>query len=412
MSGAGVTVGNILSAFYWCWVLLGSLNASAQNITVRSVLSDPQKQILVAAHRGDWKNYPENSIPAILSCIEKGIDIVEVDVQKTSDGHFILMHDQTLRRTTDGKGRVGKYTRAAITKLYLRDKNGVLTKYHVPTLDTVLALTRGKIILNIDKSSGHFPELLKLIEQYRCGQNVILKGSSTPAYFRSMTDEDRSGTTFMPIINGSYQNIDSFLSISRSPIIEVLLRTDTAMLCSTVGIKNVHERNCGIWYNALFASIAGGHVENDDAVGSWEWFIGHGARVIQTDYPFELMQFLIIKGFHPWPEGFKSVSLVQLPAKNRVVLNTSKDSSGKEIPMAPKFISPDTSFRMNSNEKKTEAIIVRNTASEKKIHTVRKNDTLSEIAERYHISMKKLLSMNPKLKKDSILQIGQKIRVG
>ncbi|MFM8432251.1 MAG: LysM peptidoglycan-binding domain-containing protein, partial [Bacteroidota bacterium] len=60
----------------------------------------------------------------------------------------------------------------------------------------------------------------------------------------------------------------------------------------------------------------------------------------------------------------------------------------------------------------TEAIIVRNTASEKKIHTVRKNDTLSEIAERYHISMKKLLSMNPKLKKDSILQIGQKIRVG
>ena len=59
-------------------------------------LNEDKNKILVAAHRGDWKNFPENSIEGVKSCIDRGVDIIEIDVHKTKDGHFILMHDESV----------------------------------------------------------------------------------------------------------------------------------------------------------------------------------------------------------------------------------------------------------------------------------------------------------------------------
>jgi len=83
---------------------------------------------MVVAHRVDWLNVPENSIPAIQNCIEKGIDIVEIDVRKTKDGQLILMHDKTVNRTTDGNGVITEMTFADIRKLHLRDCQGKTTE--------------------------------------------------------------------------------------------------------------------------------------------------------------------------------------------------------------------------------------------------------------------------------------------
>ena len=56
---------------------------------VVSEIHDPaSKKVLVASHRGDWRNYPENSLPAIRSAIEMGVDIVEIDLALTSDSVF------------------------------------------------------------------------------------------------------------------------------------------------------------------------------------------------------------------------------------------------------------------------------------------------------------------------------------
>lgn len=65
---------------------------------------------MVVSHRGDWRNAPENSLQAIQNCIDMGVDMVEVDLKKTKDGHLIVMHDQTIDRTTTGKGKPENYT--------------------------------------------------------------------------------------------------------------------------------------------------------------------------------------------------------------------------------------------------------------------------------------------------------------
>ena len=52
--------------------------------------------VFVVAHRSDWRHNPENFIPSILRAIEMGVDMVEIDVAKTKDGHFVLSHDGSL----------------------------------------------------------------------------------------------------------------------------------------------------------------------------------------------------------------------------------------------------------------------------------------------------------------------------
>ena len=73
--------------------------------TALAALHDPSsKYVVVVAHRGDWRNYPENSIPAIESCIRMGVDMMELDLKLTKDSILVLSHDHTLNRCTTGSG--------------------------------------------------------------------------------------------------------------------------------------------------------------------------------------------------------------------------------------------------------------------------------------------------------------------
>ena len=84
-------------------------------------LADPTSDYaFVMAHRGDWRNWPENSLEAIESAIAMGCDILELDVAMTRDSQLVLCHDATLDRTTDGHGRIADHTLAEIKELRLR----------------------------------------------------------------------------------------------------------------------------------------------------------------------------------------------------------------------------------------------------------------------------------------------------
>ncbi len=74
-------------------------------------------QTYVCAHRGDVKNAPENTIPAIKSAVKKGVQMIEFDVRMTKDGHLVLMHDETVNRTTNGKGKVSELSSDEIYSL-------------------------------------------------------------------------------------------------------------------------------------------------------------------------------------------------------------------------------------------------------------------------------------------------------
>src|SRR5688500_19729358 len=73
-----------------------------QVVSVTARLADPRP--LVIAHRGCWRQPAENSLAAIAACAALGVDMVEIDLRQTKDGVIVLLHDDSLERTTSLSG--------------------------------------------------------------------------------------------------------------------------------------------------------------------------------------------------------------------------------------------------------------------------------------------------------------------
>ncbi len=106
---------------------------------------------LVSAHRGgSYPGFPENSIEAMENVIAHTPAIIEFDVAITKDSVLVLMHDNSVDRTTTGEGRVSEFTFEEIRNLKLVDIDGQVTAYQVPTLEEVLDWGRGKVLFTVD----------------------------------------------------------------------------------------------------------------------------------------------------------------------------------------------------------------------------------------------------------------------
>ena len=82
-----------------------------------AVLSPDDGAVLVIAHRGGKQLWPENTLLAFRKATELGVDMLEMDVWATADGVPVVIHDETVERTTDGQGRVGEFTLVQLKRL-------------------------------------------------------------------------------------------------------------------------------------------------------------------------------------------------------------------------------------------------------------------------------------------------------
>ncbi|WP_286831431.1 MULTISPECIES: glycerophosphodiester phosphodiesterase family protein [Kordiimonas] len=115
----------------------------------------PLRIPLVSHHRGaPAPGFAENSIEAMQNALRYGPGLMEVDVAQLADGTLILMHDNTLDRTTTGKGRVAEAVWPDIAPLTLVDQEGRNTGHRVPKLSDVLRWTTGRAILTLDIKTG------------------------------------------------------------------------------------------------------------------------------------------------------------------------------------------------------------------------------------------------------------------
>ena len=71
----------------------------------------------VIAHRGGWRLWPENTLYAFQHAIDLGVDMLEMDIRSTKDGHIVVFHDETVTRTTNGNARVNDLTLAELKQL-------------------------------------------------------------------------------------------------------------------------------------------------------------------------------------------------------------------------------------------------------------------------------------------------------
>src|SRR5262249_10011530 len=107
--------------------------------------------IVVVAHRGYARLAPENTLSAFRAAIEVGADFAELDVQETSDGVVVVLHDRDLMRLAGDPRRISDISFAEARKLDLGRRAGPeFAGERIPTLAEAIALARGKIKLQIE----------------------------------------------------------------------------------------------------------------------------------------------------------------------------------------------------------------------------------------------------------------------
>ena len=112
---------------------------------------DPERDIIVSGHRGGMMpGYPENCIESCEKTLSMMPTFFEIDFSFTKDSVMVLMHDLTIDRTTDGKGRVADYTYEELQRFRLVDRDGNVTDYRIPTLAEVLEWGKDKVAFNFD----------------------------------------------------------------------------------------------------------------------------------------------------------------------------------------------------------------------------------------------------------------------
>lgn len=125
--------------------------------------------MIVTSHRGAGFLEPENTLRAIRRAIDLGADQVEIDVHLTKDGSLVLMHDETVDRTTNGQGKVSELTFSEIRQLDAGQGE------QIPTLEEVLALTDGKITPQIElKGPGVAAAVINTLHTLQSTNKVIL----------------------------------------------------------------------------------------------------------------------------------------------------------------------------------------------------------------------------------------------
>lgn len=158
----------------------------------------PDWDIVVVAHRGLSPGYPENTLSAFRSAIELGADVIEVDLQATKDGIIVLLHDDTVDRTTDGQGFVSNYTFAELRQLDAGSHAGLeFVGDLIPTLEEALNLViplGGQLLLDVKDSDALDCEaVVRLVEQHDAVLDVIVGARSVEdvRLFRSLNPNIR-----------------------------------------------------------------------------------------------------------------------------------------------------------------------------------------------------------------------------
>ncbi|MBM7604575.1 glycerophosphoryl diester phosphodiesterase [Metabacillus crassostreae] len=163
---------------------------------------------LIFGHRGAAGSFPENTMLSFDEAIQAGAHGIELDVQMTKDGVIVVIHDETVDRTTNGKGFIKDLDYKEITMLdashsFLQFSG----KVRIPTLEEVLewSVANPSILVNIELKNGivEYPELeektIKLVTKYKLEDKVILSSFNHYSLVkcRSISDEIKTAILFM-----------------------------------------------------------------------------------------------------------------------------------------------------------------------------------------------------------------------
>lgn len=243
---------------------------------------------IVIGHRGNSGVAPANTLVSFEQAIAFGVDMIEVDVQCTRDGHIVLIHDDTVDGTTNGTGIVSEMTFDEIRRLDAGSWKD--TKYSgekVPRFEEMLELARGRVMVNLDiKNPRAIPQMVSLLRRERMLYDVVVSGSTE----RNATLV-RAEESALPVLM-DFDKAQQKLSESLPPYEFARACVERALRGGFVGLNPGHR-----FVTPEFVREARRH-----GLGVWTWTVDDSARMaelaawnvdaITSNYPERLIQTL------------------------------------------------------------------------------------------------------------------------
>ena len=248
-------------------------------------------RILVAAHRAENSDFPENSIAAMKEAMRLGVDIIETDIRETKDGVMIIMHDKTIDRTTTGKGAVAEMTYAELRQVFLLH-DGKPTSEKIPTFKEVLELLKGKVMLDIDykaegkRAARSTARLLRKTKMERQSLFFLYDYRDAPALHRM----NKKIQFMMRAYNR--EDVDGIFNQG----IEVPVIHADAKFYSDSLMGVIRGKGIRLWMNALGKYDT---MEKTEINSGFDALLQmRHTNIIQTDLYKELMDYLKVRGLH------------------------------------------------------------------------------------------------------------------
>ena len=249
-----------------------------------SILPISKHSFIVVAHRGDHTVAPENTLAAYQHAIDNEVDYVEIDLRTTKDSQLVIMHDGTIDRMTNGKGKIKEYTLAELKQFKVQDKQHPgWGEQNIPSFDEVLQLCKGRIHIYLDFKDADAGDAYRHIVAAGMEKSIVVY-INTPAQLPAW----RKAAPQVPLMVSlphSVKDADEMDQLLDSLHIDVL---DGAYYEYTPAIvKAAAEKKVPVWAD----------IQNPaEGPAQWEKALQLNLAGLQTDHPAALIAYLKSKG--------------------------------------------------------------------------------------------------------------------
>lgn len=257
------------------------INLTSVDELYRFLTYHEKRYPLISVHRGGAsKGFPENALETFENNFRQQPIVVECDVRTTKDGILVLMHDETLDRTTTGSGRLLDVEFSALKKLKLKDAEGNVTAYRIPTLDEALQWGAGKVIFTLDvKRDVSYASVIDAIRRNKAeAYCVVITYSADQAAVVHQLAPDM-------MISASIQSASDLLRLNDNNIPD-------NRLIAFVGTREADKALYNLLHEHGILCILGtmGNLDKQAAVRGdtvYTALVERGADILSTDRPFE-----------------------------------------------------------------------------------------------------------------------------
>jgi len=257
------------------------------------------KEVVIISHRGVWgNNIIQNTYESYLLAKKCGADIVEIDLMPSSDGELYVFHHGYEKILLNLDQELNKVKSKTIDSMELLNTSQKATGKYLEKARAYFQKVKGGGIINIDKTKKYPKEIFKLVDELEMNDEILIK-SEPSEEVRQLLLKNKNKYMFMPII----ETMDDFNFYDNAEInivaVEMVFDSMENQILCDASINYFNNRKLPLWANTLSSGKKTLSAWYDDDISildspdeGWGALIDKGFKLIQTDYPLLLKNYI------------------------------------------------------------------------------------------------------------------------